>query len=175
MQNVETMVCWSTDPDTTRGGYSAQESALWRWWMKEMGIQFIYVDPFNNYTSVKHADKWIGPRMGTDAAILEAIAYVWITEGTYDKEYIAQHGHRFEEFKNHILGLGPDGTPKTPKWAEELSLVPAMDIKAIARRWASTVTTSGSGMRGGFGGACRHSNGTEYARLMTSNGNGSGR
>ena len=161
MQNTETIVCWSTDPDTSRGGYSAQESALWRWWMKEMGIQFIYIDPFNNYTSVKHADKWIGPRMGTDAALLEAIAYVWITEGTYDKEYVAQHGHRFEEFKNHILGLGPDGTPKTPRWASELSLVPAMDIKAIARRWANSVTTGGSGMRGGFGGACRHSNGTE--------------
>ena len=91
---------------------------------------------------------------------------MWITEGTYDKEYVAQHGHRFEEFKNHILGLGPDGTPKTPRWASELSLVPAMDIKAIARRWANSVTTGGSGMRGGFGGACRHSNGTEYARLM---------
>ena len=166
MQNCETMICWSSDPDTSRGGYSAQESALWRWWMKEMGIQFIYVDPFNNYTSVKHADKWIGPRMGTDAAILEAIAYVWITEGTFDKEYVAQHGHRFNEFVDHILGRGPDGTPKTPRWAEELSKVPAMDIKAIARRWASTPTTSGSGMRGGFGGACRHSNGTEYARLM---------
>ena len=168
MKNVETMIMWSHDPDTTRGGYSAQESALWRWWMKEMGIQFIYVDPFNNFSSVKHADKWIGPRMGTDAAILEAIAYVWITEGTYDKEYIAKHGHRFDEWAQHILGLGVDGTAKTPKWAEELSGVKAADIKAIARRWASTVTTGGSGMRGGFGGACRTVGGTDYARLLVS-------
>ena len=168
MKNVETMIMWSHDPDTTRGGYSAQESALWRWWMKEMGIQFIYVDPFNNFSSVKHADKWIGPRMGTDSAILEAIAYVWITEGTYDKEYIAKHGHRFDEWAQHILGLGVDGTAKTPKWAEELSGVKAADIKAIARRWASTVTTGGSGMRGGFGGACRTVGGTDYARLLVS-------
>ena len=158
--------CWSTDPDTSRGGYSAQESALWRWWLKEMGVQFIYVDPFNNYTSVKHADKWIGPRMGTDTAIMAKPSPMCGSLRVLTiKEYVAQHGHRFEEFKNHILGLGPDGTPKTPKWAEELSLVPAMDIKAIARQWAKTVTISGSGMRGGFGGACRHSNGTEYARL----------
>ncbi len=168
MQNVETMIMWSHDPDTTRGGYSAQESALWRWWMKEMGIQFIYVDPFNNFSAVKQADKWIAPRMGTDAALLEAIAYVWITEGTYDKEYIARHGHRFDEWKNHILGLGPDGTAKTPKWAEEISGVPAADIKAVARRWAGTVTTGGSGMRGGFGGACRTVGGTDYARLLVS-------
>ena len=33
----------------------------------------------------------------------EAIAYVWLTEGTYDKEYVATHTVGFEEFKNHIL------------------------------------------------------------------------
>lgn len=37
MKNTETMIMWSHDPDTTRGGYSAQESALWRWWMKVRG------------------------------------------------------------------------------------------------------------------------------------------
>ncbi|MCP6530538.1 hypothetical protein NL480_27915, partial [Klebsiella pneumoniae] len=68
----------------------------------------------------------------------------------------------------HILGLGPDGTAKTPKWAEEISGVPAADIKAVARRWAGTVTTGGSGMRGGFGGACRTVGGTDYARLLVS-------
>jgi trimethylamine-N-oxide reductase (cytochrome c) len=168
MKNTETMIMWSHDPDTTRGGYSAQESSLWRWWMKEAGVQFIYIDPFNNFSSVKQADKWIGPRMGTDAALCEAIAYVWITEGTYDKEYIAKHGHRFDEWSEHILGLGPDATPKTPAWAEELTGVKAADIKAIARRWASTKTMAGSGMRGGFGGVCRTTGGTDFARLIVS-------
>ncbi len=168
MKNTETMIMWSHDPDTTRGGYSAQESALWRWWMKEAGVQFIYIDPFNNFSSVKQADKWIGPRMGTDAALCEAIAYVWITEGTYDKEYIAKHGHRFDEWCDHILGKGPDATAKTPAWAEELTGVKAADIKAIARRWASTKTMAGSGMRGGFGGVCRTTGGTDFARLIVS-------
>ena len=135
MQNTETIVCWSTDPDTSRGGYSAQESALWRWWMKEMGIQFIYIDPFNNYTSVKHADKWIGPRMGTDAALLEAIAYVWITEDTYDKEYIAKHAYGFDKFEDYVLGR-EDGIPKTPAWASEKCGVKEWTIKALARDWA---------------------------------------
>lgn len=168
MQNTETMIMWSHDPDTTRGGYSAQESTLWRHWMKEMGVQFIYIDPFNNFSSVKQADKWIAPRMGTDAALCEAIAYVWITEGTYDKEYVAKHGHRFDEWCDHILGKGPDATPKTPQWAEELTGVKAADIKAIARRWASTRTMAGSGMRGGFGGVCRTTGGTDFARLLVS-------
>ncbi len=168
LQNTETIIMWSHDPDTTRGGYSAQESALWRWWMKDVGIKFIFIDPMNNFSSVKMADKWYGPRMGTDAAFLEAIAYTWVTEGTYDKEYVAQHGHRFKEWEAHLLGLGPDGTAKTPKWAEGICGIKAADIKALARLWASDVTIAGSGMRGGFGGACRTVGGTDYARLIVS-------
>ncbi|MCD8017430.1 MAG: molybdopterin-dependent oxidoreductase [Oscillospiraceae bacterium] len=168
LQNTETIIMWSHDPDTTRGGYSAQESALWRWWMKDLGIKFIFIDPMNNFSSVKMADKWYGPRMGTDAAFLEAIAYTWVTEGTYDKEYVAQHGHRFKEWEAHLLGLGPDGTAKTPKWAEGICGIKAADIKALARLWASDVTIAGSGMRGGFGGACRTVGGTDYARLIVS-------
>ncbi|MCD8192808.1 MAG: molybdopterin-dependent oxidoreductase [Oscillospiraceae bacterium] len=168
LQNTETIIMWSHDPDTTRGGYSAQESALWRWWMKDLGIKFIFIDPMNNFSSVKMADKWYGPRMGTDSAFLEAIAYTWVTEGTYDKEYIAQHGHRFKEWEAHLLGLGPDGTAKTPKWAEGICGIKAADIKALARLWASDVTIAGSGMRGGFGGACRTIGGTDYARLIVS-------
>lgn len=37
------------------------------------------------------ADKWIAPRPGTNAALAEAIAYVWLKEGTYDRDYIATH------------------------------------------------------------------------------------
>ncbi|MCD8255060.1 MAG: molybdopterin-dependent oxidoreductase [Oscillospiraceae bacterium] len=168
LQNTETIIMWSHDPDTTRGGYSAQESALWRWWMKDLGIKFIFIDPMNNFSSVKMADKWYGLRMGTDAAFLEAIAYTWVTEGIYDKEYVAQHGHRFKEWEAHLLGLGPDGTAKTPKWAEGICGIKAADIKALARLWASDVTIAGSGMRGGFGGACRTVGGTDYARLIVS-------
>jgi len=32
-----------------------------------------------------------------------AIAYVWITEGRYDKEYVAAKTIGFDEFKDYIL------------------------------------------------------------------------
>jgi trimethylamine-N-oxide reductase (cytochrome c) len=166
LQNVETMIMWSHDPDTTRGGYAGSESSLWRQWLDDLGVQFIYIDPYNNFSSVKQADKWFGPRPGTDAALCEGIAYVWLTEGTYDKEYIAKHAHRFDEWADYILGKGADRTPKTPKWCEAETGILAADIKALARRWASTKTMGGSGMRGGFGGVCRTANGTEFARIM---------
>jgi molybdopterin guanine dinucleotide-containing S/N-oxide reductase-like protein len=166
LKNCETLILWSHDPDSTRGGYSANESAIWRQWIRELGIQVIYIDPFNNFSSVKNGDKWIGVRPNTSAAFLEAIAHVWLTEGTYDKEYIEKHSHRFAEWSDHILGKGDDKTPKTPKWAAGISGVSAATIKALARRWASTKTMGGSGMRGGFGGAMRTSGGCDYARVM---------
>jgi len=166
LQNCETLIFWSHDPDSTHGCYSANESNIWRKWFQELNIPVIYIDPFNNFTSVKQAYKWIGPRPGTDAALMEAIAYVWLTEDTYDHEYVKKHVHRFEEWADHILGKDKDGIPKTPRWAEEITGVKANVIKALARRWASTNTMGGSGVRVGWGGACRTDNGTDYARLL---------
>ena len=83
-----------------------------------------------------------------------AIAYVWIKEDTYDKDYVATHTIGFEEFKKYVLGKD-DGVPKTPEWAEEITGVPAAIITALAREWASKRTMLAAGARGGEGGACR--------------------
>ena len=57
--------------------------AFRRHWLKGPGVQFIYIDPFNNFSSVKNGDKCLSPRVGTDGALAESIAYVWLTEDTY--------------------------------------------------------------------------------------------
>ena len=53
----------------------------------------------------------------TDAALWLGIAYTWIDEGTYDKDYVATHTDGFDWFERYVMG-GEDGVPKTPKWAE---------------------------------------------------------
>jgi trimethylamine-N-oxide reductase (cytochrome c) len=110
-------------------------------------------------------DKWIAPRPGTDAAMAEAIAYVWIKENTYDKWFVENRTLGFEEFKKHILGED-DGTPKTPGWAAEICDVPARDITALAREWAAKPSMLATGAMVGTGGACREAYATEWARLM---------
>jgi len=165
MKNAEMFVFWSTDPDSTRGGYGGQESAIWRVWLKELGKKMIFIDPFCNYTAVRMADKWIGPRPGTDAALAEAIAYVWMDEETYDKKFVEGRTSGFEQFKKHILGK-EDGVRKTPRWGEEITGVRAPVIQALAREWASKRTMLGCGGKVGFSGACREAYGTEWARLM---------
>ena len=165
LQNAEMIVYWSNDPDTTRGIYTGQDSALWRLWLKEKGVKMVFIDPFHNYTAAAMEGKWIAPRIGTDTAMAMAIAFVWITEDRYDKEYVATHTVGFDEFKSYVLGES-DGVPKTPQWAAEESGVPTRTIKTLAREWASRRTVLSGGARGGEGGACRQAYGTEWARMM---------
>jgi trimethylamine-N-oxide reductase (cytochrome c) len=94
-----------------------------------------------------------------------AIAFVWITEDTYNKEYVADRTIGFEKFKPYVLGE-TDGMPKTPEWAEAESGVDARVIRTLAREWAAKRTILSGGSRGGEGGACRTAYGTEWARMM---------
>jgi len=166
LKHTEMIVFWSNDPDTTRGTYSGQESAIWRQWLKDKGIKTVFIDPFYNYTNAAMDGTWLPPRPGSDTALAMAIAYVWIAEGTYDKQYIEEKTVGFDEFKDYILGLSDNGHAKTPEWAAEESGIPARKIRALAREWASKRTSLSSGCRGGEGGACRTAYGTEWARMM---------
>jgi len=165
IQNCEMIVWWSSDPETTGGIYGAFESTVRRQWLQELGVKFIFIDPHYNHTNALCGGKWFSPQLGTDAALAAAIAYVWITEGTYDKEYVATHTHGFEEWTKYILGE-TDGLPKTPDWAAEECKLKAHDIRALAREWAKHRTMLAAGGKGGWGGCCRSPIGMEWSRMM---------
>ena len=162
LKHAEMVVFWSADPETNTGIYSAHESTIRRYWLKELGVKMVFIDPFYNHTAGLIGDKWFSPKIGTDHALSFAIAYTWLTEGTYDKEYVATHAHGFEEWAEYVLGK-TDGVPKTCEWAEEESGVPACEIRALAREWAKKNTYLAAGGLGGWGGACRASHGIEWA------------
>ena len=156
LQNTEMIVFWSSDPETNTGIYAAHESTVRRQWLKELGVKMVFIDPYYNHTAGLIGDKWFSPKIGTDHALSFAIAYTWLTEGTYDKEYVATHAHGFDEWAEYVLGK-TDGVPKTCEWAEAESGVPACEIRALAREWAKRKTMLAAGGLGGWGGACRAS------------------
>jgi molybdopterin guanine dinucleotide-containing S/N-oxide reductase-like protein len=165
LKHAEMIVFWSNDPDSTRGTYTGQDSAMWRLWLKQKGVTMVFIDPYYNYTAAAMDGKWIPIRMGSGTAMAMAIAFVWITENTFDRHYVENRTVGFEEFRRHILGED-DGQAKTPEWAEGECGVKARIIRALAREWASKRTVLSSGARGGEGGACREAYGTEWARMM---------
>ncbi len=163
LKEAEMIVFWSSDPDATYGFEGTQR----RRWAKELGIKMVHIDPFLNHTAAHLGGKWISPKPGTDTAFAQALTYVWITEGTYDKEFVEKRTTGFDEWKEHVLGED-DGIPKTPEWQEQETGVPARDCRALAREWAKKKTYIGAGGWGcGLGGACRGPTGSQWARMMT--------
>ena len=135
-ENSDAVLFWGCDPETTPWGWSGQQASRLCFWFSEIGVEQIHIAPDVNYANAVHADRWIPVLPNTDAALQLAIAYVWMTEGTYDKDYVESHTEGFDWFEYYVLG-NEDGVPKTPEWAEEKCHVPAYRIKALARYWAS--------------------------------------
>ena len=166
LQQAELIVFWSSDPESTNGIYAGAEGTQRRLWAKELGIEFIHIDPALNSTAQLLGGKWLPIRPGTDAALAMAVMYEWIRQGLYDQQYVAQRTTGFDEWREYLLG-GSDGIAKTPEWQESETGIPARDVRSLAQRWGSRKTyLAAGGLGAGFGGACRSATGAQWARCM---------
>jgi trimethylamine-N-oxide reductase (cytochrome c) len=168
LQNCDMVVFWAADPETTSGSYGAQEGTVRRQWLKDprLGIKVVHVDPYYNSSAQFLPGKWFAPKPTTSVAMAMAIAYVWIEEGLYDKDYVKTHTVGFDAWKAYLTGE-EDGIPKTPEWQEKETGVPAKDVRALAREWGTKrVYLAPGGWGNGHGGACRNQTGIQWARVM---------
>jgi len=165
LKEAEMIVFWSSDPESTSGVYGAFEGTVRRQWAQSLGIKMVHIDPYYNHTAALFGGKWIAPRPDTGNAMALAIAYVWITEDLYDRDYVAEKTVGFEKWRDYILGK-EDGIEKTPEWQEKETEVPARVVRALARQWGTRKTYLSPGGLAGFGGACRCATGIEWARSM---------
>ncbi len=166
LKHCEMVVFWSSNPESTSGNYASQEGSIRRQWLKELDIDFVHIDPHYNDTAQMLGGKWLAPKPTTDPAMAMAIAYVWITEDLYDKDYVEKRTEGFDTWKAYILG-DEDGIPKTPEWQEEETGIAAKDVRALARAWGNKKTyLSAGGAGNGYGGACRNPTGIQWSRTM---------
>ena len=100
------IVSWAADPESTSGSYGAQEGTVRRQWLKDpkLGIKVVHVDPYYNATAQFLPGKWFAPRPTTSVAMAMAIAYVWVKEGLYHKEYVETHTVGFDKWKAYLVG-----------------------------------------------------------------------
>ena len=153
-QNTDMILHIGADLETTPWGFAGQFPSNVLFYWQELGKKQVFVSPDLNYSGAVHATKWIPILPNTDAAMHLAIAYTWMTEGTYDKDYVATHVVGFDKFEDYVLGR-EDGVPKTPEWASAKTSIPEWTIKALAREWANQPTTvmhfyGGSYVRGPY-------------------------
>lgn len=97
--------------------------------VRENGAKLIVVDP-RQIELTDFATLWLRQNPGTDVALWQAMAHVVVTEKLYDKDFITR---RTEGFDDYIESL----EHATPEWAEAITGVPAEDIRAAARAYAT--------------------------------------
>jgi len=130
---------------------------------KQKGIKFIIVDPLYTEAAVALGAQWIPILPGTDIAMMAAMAYVMITNKTYDTNFINNYTVGFSQFSDYILGTS-DGTPKTPEWASSICGVDAQTITNLANLVSSQASQpvlmySGCGPQ-------RNANGDTFQRML---------
>ena len=147
--NAKLHINFGNNPYVTRssGGGKAWENECVR---RKGGTRTVIVDPMYTDSMLGKEDEWVPIRIGTDAALVEGMAYVMITENLVDQEFLDKYCVGYDEktlpagappksdYKSYILGQGPDGTAKTPEYASKITGIPAANIIRLAREAATT-------------------------------------
>ncbi|MHB9148890.1 MAG: molybdopterin-containing oxidoreductase family protein [Thermoleophilia bacterium] len=94
------------------------------------GAKLVVVDP-KRIPLADKADMYLRVRPGSDGALALAMTHVIVTEKLYDAEFIEAWTIGFDKLVDHVQ-------PFTPEWAEEITWVPADQIRELARLFAST-------------------------------------
>jgi anaerobic selenocysteine-containing dehydrogenase len=97
---------------------------------QKRGAKVVVIDAYASRTA-KEADWHIAPKPGSDGALAMAMIHTLIDEDLIDHEYVEQHTHGYAE-------LAERAKSRTPEWAEEITGIPAGDIRRLAREYAST-------------------------------------
>lgn len=92
------------------------------------GAELIVADP-RKIPLVKFATLWLRHRPGTDSTLLNSIMNVILAEGLENKEFISARTEGYDAFVKSL-------EPFTPEYGEEITSVPAEDIKKAARIFA---------------------------------------
>lgn len=92
--------------------------------VKRRGAKLIVADP-RRIPITRYATLHLKHRPGTDIALLNGIMHVLVAEDLYDKDYVAARTEGFEDLKAVLERY-------TPEVAEEITGVPAADIREAA-------------------------------------------
>ena len=104
LKEAEMIVFWSCDPESTNGAYAGFEGTPRRLWAKELGIEFVHIDPHCNPTMQLLGGRWIPIRPQTDAALAQAIMVRLGQRGTLRSGLCRHSHHRFRRMEGVSSG-----------------------------------------------------------------------
>ncbi len=145
--NAKLILLWGFNPAETVFGTN---TSLYLKRARQAGARLVVIDPRLSMTAQGLADEWVPIRPGTDNALMDAMAFVMITEGLHDQTFLDRYCLGFDDehlpagappgssYRSYLLGAGGDGLAKTPEWAESYTQIPAARIVRLAREYATT-------------------------------------
>jgi predicted molibdopterin-dependent oxidoreductase YjgC len=97
--------------------------------VQKYGAKLIVIDP-RRIDLVDFAEMWLPLKVGTNVPVFSAMAHVIVKEGLVNWDFVKNRTEGFDEFLESLEKF-------TPEYAEELSGVPAEDIRKAARMYAT--------------------------------------
>lgn len=124
-ENTDCIITW---------GSNAQEAhpIIWNYMRRGIknGAKLVVIDP-RKTAMAKTATQFLPVRSGSDIALANAIGHVIIDEGLYNTAFVDRVTGGFEAYKEHVSSY-------TPEHAEGLTGIPADEIRAVARLYATS-------------------------------------
>ena len=96
--------------------------------VRKNGAKLIVIDP-RKVEMTEFATLWLRQKPGTDVAVWQAMAHVVVKEKLINEDFIKSRTEGFSEYVESLENC-------TPEWAEEITGVPAEDIRTAARMYA---------------------------------------
>ena len=140
----ELIILWGHNPADTKFDCA---SMYYLKQVKAKGVPIVVVDPRKSDTVLQLDAEWIPIRPATDAAMLDAMAYVIYKNGLHDQAFLDRCCIGFDRehmpegidpgecYLSYLLGE-KDGIIKSPEWAERITGVPSEVICDLALRYA---------------------------------------
>lgn len=123
---------------------------------QKKGAKVVVIDAYKSRTA-KEADWHIAPKPSTDGALALGVISSIIEQGLVDQDYVDNYTEGFED-------LAELAKERTAEWAEEITGIPAADIRKLAKELA---TEQPAAIRMGVG-LERHHGGGQTIRAVTS-------
>lgn len=121
-RDANCILVWGANP-------SASAPHAHKHWLKESPAKVIVVDPIRHETAAE-ADLHLQPFPGSDAALAFAMLHVLLRDGFLDRPFIKAHTLGWDEVEPLVM-------QSTSDWAEGVTGVPAAQIEAAARLYAT--------------------------------------
>ncbi|MFC4453884.1 nitrate reductase [Deinococcus sonorensis] len=123
---------------------ASQQTVLWSRILDRLASpnppKVIVIDPRRTFTA-EHATVHLVPRVGTNVAVLNGLMHLIIQAGTVDKGFLDAHTVGYETLKQTVEKY-------TPEYVEQLSGVPAAELRRAGEILAHTRTLVSTVLQG---------------------------